>query len=129
MPTMLAAAGRPIPSRVQGKNRIPDILKKRTEWAEPVFTQNVTQPRIQDGPHQERMVRWKDFKLIVRKLRIAGMPPMDEMYDLSRDPGERENILGRPEFKSKAAELAGMMHAWGRRIGDAAAVELSGRYL
>jgi len=128
MPTMLAAAGRPIPPRVQGKNRIPDILARRTGWSEPVFTQNITQPRIRNGPHDERMVRWKEWKLIVRKLRAEGMPDMDELYDLGADPEERRNLLGRPETKAKTAELAGMLKAWGQRTGDRIAVDLADRY-
>jgi N-acetylglucosamine-6-sulfatase len=128
MPTMLAAAGLPIPARVEGKNRIPEVLQGDTGWKEPIFHQNITQPKIMGGPHDERMVRLRDWKLILRKLRTPRPPNMDELYNLKEDPREQRNQIAEPSMKPKVQELAGLMAAWGKRIGDPLAVEMASRY-
>jgi len=128
MPTMLAAAGLKVPERVEGISRIPRILKRDTGWKEPVFTQNITQPKLMDGPHHERMVRLREWKLILRKLRNPNAPNMDELYDLNADPGERRNRIAEGATKPKTRELAGLMLAWGNKIGDGLAVKLAKRY-
>ncbi|HET8546487.1 MAG TPA: sulfatase-like hydrolase/transferase [Bryobacteraceae bacterium] len=128
MPTMLAAAGLPIPARVEGKNRIQEILSGATAWKEPVFQQNITQPKIMGGPHDERMVRLREWKLILRRLRTPNPPNMDELYNLKEDPREQHNRIAEASLKPKVHELAALMLAWGKRINDPLAVEMASRY-
>lgn len=127
LPTMLEAAGLPVPVRAEGSSRLANIRLKRTGWTDPVFQQNVTQPRIGGGPHDERMVRFKEWKLIVRKFRAEPPPEMRsrrvELFNLSTDPGETQNLAaGQPE---KVREMAGLLRGWGERIGDRLAVEMA----
>ena len=104
MPTMLEAAGLPVPMRVEGISRLANIRLKRTGWTDPVFQQNVTQPRIASGPHDERMVRQREWKLILRKFRAEPPPELRthtaELYNLSNTPVFRtpENDVNEGSF-------------------------------
>ena len=41
-----------------------------------------------------------------------------ELYDLSQDPLEVENLAGRPASRPKMEELAAKIRAWQERTGD-----------
>ncbi len=128
MPMMLEAAGLPIPERLHGKSRMAAIRAGDTGWKEPVFQQNRTQPGIDDGPHDERMVRLGEWKLIVRRYARPRPPESgDELFNLSLDPKEVNNRIAEPEMRAKVRELAGLMLDWGRRINDPVAVQLANR--
>jgi len=127
MPTMLDAAGIAIPAQVQARSRLPQIASGKMDWSEPVFQQNITQPKLMGGPHDERMVRLREWKLILRKFRTAEPPASLAigLYNLSNDPGEQADISLQPESAPKIRELASLMLDWGKRIGDPIAVELA----
>lgn len=128
MPSLLEAAGIAVPDRVEAKSRLAQIRADETGWDEPVFQQNRTQPRIDDGPHFERMVRLGDWKLMLRQARTADLELEDKLFYLPDDPGEERNRIDDPEAAAKRAELAGMIRAWGAGIGDELAVEMASRY-
>ncbi len=128
MPMMLEAAGLPIPERLEGKSRIGEIEAGDLGWKEPVFQQNRTQPGVDDGPHDERMVRFEEWKLIVRRFNRPRMPRMDELYNLEADPGEKTNLIDEPESAEMAGKLAGWLVDWGREINDPVAIQLGKRY-
>jgi choline-sulfatase len=122
MPTILEAAGVPIPSRVQGRSRIREIQTNDLGWKEPVFMENITHTPIADGKIAvERAVRTERWKLILRD------HPRHELYDMQADPGEANDLFARPEYAATIRELAGLIQDWGRRLGDRVAVELAGK--
>ena len=125
MPTILDAAGVPIPSRVQGRSRIPDIQKGDTGWREPVFMENVTGAPIPIGgkPALERAVRTQRWKLILRD------HPRNELYDITADPAEKNDLFLYPDFVPEIKELSRLIHDWGERLDDPVAVELSRKLL
>ncbi|MBM3813975.1 MAG: hypothetical protein FJW20_20285 [Acidimicrobiia bacterium] len=131
MPTMLEAGGIRVPSAVQARSRFRQILDGKLGWSEPVFQQNVTQPKLMGGPHDERMVRMREWKLILRRFRGREAPPAAgiELFSLADDPGEQADQSLQPAARGKIRELAGMMRDWGRRINDPVAVELAGQRL
>jgi len=60
-----------------------------------------------------RMIRTADWKYTRR---IPEGP--DELYDLARDPGERRNLAGVPEYAEKEADLRGRLEAFFDRYAD-----------
>ena len=122
MPTMLAAAGLPIPQRVQGLSRLEEIRHKELGWKAPVFIENITQLKVGDAFAVERAVRTKDWKLILRD------HPNDELYDIAHDPDEKTDLMSRPEQKARIRELAQLIASWGEKTGDPVAVQLAKRY-
>ena len=61
-----------------------------------------------------RMVRTPQWKL-VRHHRANGL---DELYDLTKDPGEERNLYAAPAGKAKKAELQAKLDAWRAAVGD-----------
>lgn len=119
MPTILDAAGIPIPSRVQGRSRIPETLRGDTGWKEPVFIENIPHEPLEGKRVVERAVRTDRWKLILRD------HPRNELYDLVADPGEKNDLFLYPEFAPKIKELARLMQDWGNRLNDQVAVVLT----
>jgi len=122
MPTMLEAAGLPTPERVQGHSRLGEIRRRELGWKGPVFIENITQKEVDGKFAIERAVRTPDWKLILRD------HPKDELYDLAHDPGERTDLLNRPEQKTRVHELARLILQWGEKLDDPVAVRLARRY-
>jgi len=135
MPTVLAAAGLPIPRQVQGRNLLELVRRGRDRWDEPVILQNITQKprnpdqkRAEGEPVIERAVRTERWKLILRTYVPEPDWRMDELYDLERDPGEAQDLFTRPESAARVKELSRMLLNWGRRYQDEVAVRLASRY-
>ncbi len=135
MPTMLAAAGLPVPPGVQGRNLLELIRRRRDRWDEPVILQNITQKPRDPGrkpgegdPVIERAVRTEHWKLILRTFAKEPEWRMDELYNLERDPGETQDLFPRPESAVRVKELSKMLLAWGRRYQDDVAIRLASRY-
>jgi len=128
MPMILEATGIERPQRLEGISRIQEVLAGDLAWKAPVFVQNRTQPGVENGPHDERMVRLRDWKLIVRRFNRPRVPRRDELLNLSSDPLEQTNLIAMPEHQEKLEELASMLLDWGRKIDDPVAVQLGLRY-
>jgi arylsulfatase A-like enzyme len=122
MPTMLEAAGLPIPKRVQGLSRLAEIRGKDLGWKAPVFIENITQLKVGDKFAVERAVRTKDWKLILRD------HPKDELYDIAHDPEEKTDLMSRPDQKARIRELSQLIAGWGEKTGDPVAVQFAKRY-
>lgn len=101
-PTLLAAAGLPVPAAMEGRN--------------------VLQPPTVQWSKQRIFAQYRDALYSIRTPRhklIRGRGGRLELYDLVADPRERRNLAGaRPEL---TAELAAELEAWRTarpRLGD-----------
>ena len=122
MPTILEAAGLPVPTRAQGKSRLSEIRQKNLGWKAPVFLENITQNKIDGAYAVERAVRTETHKLILRD------HPRDEFYNLVDDPSESKDLIAEPALKPRVRELAKLMQDWGQKTGDSVAIKLASRY-
>lgn len=123
MPTILEAAGLPVPARAQGKSRLEEIRNRELGWKAPVFLENITQKKVDGRFATERAVRTKTWKLIFRD------SPRDEAHNIVDDPGETKDLIASPHLKSQVKELAKLIADWGRATKDPLAVKLAGRYI
>ncbi|GAB3700294.1 sulfatase-like hydrolase/transferase [Spirosoma flavus] len=48
--------------------------------------------------------------------------PREELCDTQTDPNEFTNLVNKPAYKAKLAELRGQMDAWLKRVGDKSAL-------
>lgn len=139
-PTLCDLTGTGIPEGVQGRSLLP-ILTGQTYPAEEfasIYAEHGYGGHYFDGteeltPEQEgainngctfdclntwtqcgtaRMVRQGDFKL------VFDMIGNGQLYDISRDPLELENLYGKPEFAQVQAELHATMQKWQMRAAD-----------
>jgi arylsulfatase A-like enzyme len=122
MPTMLEAAGIPIPARVEGLSRIQEIRDRNLGWKAPVFLENITQ-NVVEGKHAiERAVRTPEWKLILRD------HPRDELYNIKSDPDEKNDLFDNPNQRARIQDLAKLIKGWGEKTKDLVAVKLASRY-
>jgi arylsulfatase A-like enzyme len=137
LPTLLQAAGVPVPDRVQGRSFLP-LLRGETEThRDAVFTEKT----FHSYYDPMRGIRTDRYKLIrnfeaaflvevpgdvqlgpiyrteLQRYVSATHPPV-ELYDLEADPWEQENLAGRPEIAAIEAELDRRLWAWMAETGD-----------
>jgi len=101
-PTILEAAGAPIPASMKGLSLLHDPLSGRAIYAESFF------PRIHLG--------WSELRSMLRSKLHAIDAPRGEIYDLARDPREKVNAIDRErrafsELRALARTTAGAFHA------------------
>ncbi|MGH2557729.1 MAG: sulfatase-like hydrolase/transferase [Thermomicrobiales bacterium] len=104
-PTLLAAAGLPAPSEMQGRSLLPLINRQSDEWAEEVFVQ-ISESEV------GRAIRTGRWKYAVAAPdgdggRDAGAERYVEthLYDFASDPYELTNLVGLKSHREVAAHL------------------------
>ena len=111
MPTLLEAAGVPVPASVKGKSVLPMLsdAKAREQW------HNAELIQISESM-TARAIRTREWCYCVADrepaaIRKPGSTVYDEyqMYDQGADPYELTNLAGRKEFRAKADELAAQL--------------------
>lgn len=101
MPTVLALAG--------GEGSADHLFDGKNIW-----------PTLADGdssPHEDILINVEAFRGAIRKgnwklLKIALLPGKTELYDLSKDPGEQNNVA--QQFPDIAAELEARLLAYAK---------------
>jgi hypothetical protein len=127
LPTILEAAGRPVPRSVQGKSMLGLMRGEdeppRTGYAEALSTLDTHAPPTLP-PHQRDLlfaVVTRNWKLIYHR----NEPRNSELYDLIEDPGELRNLAG--ELPAQARLLLDSLEASGamaiRRIDPGAPMD------
>ena len=89
-PTLLAAAGAPLPKNLHGRSLLRllrgEAWQPRTSFLIEHFSDNVF-PRVRNLGYQAvRTERWK-------YIHYLDLPDADELYDLSADPYELHNLI------------------------------------
>lgn len=95
LPTLLTAAGIPIPEGVQGRSFLSLARGVDPNWKDRCFSQ------LHSG-----MVRTPQWKLIDDSLNLSGKL---ELYDMRNDPQEARNLANDPKMRDVVAELSGQM--------------------
>ena len=118
MPTLLDAAGVPVPPSVKGRSLMPILTKPEAREAWP----NKELVQISEAM-TARALRTKDWTYCVidaqgrRSERFSDKYVEYQMYSQAADPFEQVNLAGRQEFRATAtelrAELKKMMEAAG----------------
>ncbi len=109
LPTMLEAAGVPVPGNVEGESLTPLLRGEPAPegWRKLVFGEmNFHSP---DTLKPMRSVRDDRYKLIV------NLPPLEEgreFYDLETDPMEFKNLAGQPAQAENEARLTRELQKW-----------------
>ncbi len=91
-PTILDAAGLPIPNRMQGRSLKPAVFGTASSWRGDWFYEHhLVWPRI---PMSEgvRRSRWKYVRF------TSETPAYEQLFDLELDPYERQDILHTPDI-------------------------------
>ncbi|WP_049560612.1 sulfatase-like hydrolase/transferase [Nonomuraea sp. SBT364] len=119
-PTLLDAAGLPVPPDMQGRSFLPLLRDSRAEWPDEVFFQ-VSESEMGRGI---RTPRWKYYAVAegADPWHEAASPRYREqaLYDLDSDPHELVNLAGLRSHLKESAELRERLL---RRIAEAGEAE------
>jgi arylsulfatase A-like enzyme len=107
-PTLLAAAGIPVPPQMQGRSLLPRLANASVPWRDDIF--------VQISEHQTaralRTQRWKYCVSVQgedasRAVESPGWPTYaeDSLYDLANDPHELVNLAGLAAHARVAGQL------------------------
>ncbi|MFI6705190.1 sulfatase-like hydrolase/transferase [Nonomuraea sp. NPDC050478] len=119
-PTLLEAAGLPVPEEMQGRSFLPLLRDARADWPEEVFFQ-VSESEVGRGIRTER---WK-YYVVAEDAdgwhdRAAPRYREQALYDLASDPHELVNLAG---LRSHVKEAAGLRERLARRMAAAGETE------
>lgn len=104
LPTLCDVLGVPVPQGVEGHSLRPLWEGKTQQVRDSVFL-----PFL----NLQRAVRDQRWKLIVYR-KIGHM----QLFDLQADPGERHNLIDRPEHAEQVQRLLALMKRWQAAVGD-----------
>ena len=119
-PTLLEMTGLGVPDNlvVRGRSLVPLLRGQATSWDDTLFGQY-------DMHHYQvarmRMIRTPEWKL-VRHFEPGGA---DELYHLSEDPGETQNLadVSAPATRAARDGLAQRLEGWLAHVGDKSVLE------
>ena len=99
-PTLLDAAGLPVPEAMQGRSVVPLAAHRSTEWPGDVFVQ-ISESQV---GRCIRTRRWK-YSVVAPELSGWQVPASDSyteeyLYDLEADPYELHNLIGYDAYDS-----------------------------
>jgi arylsulfatase A-like enzyme len=115
-PTLLELAGVPVPANMQGQSMVKLAKGKADNWRKDWLYEYYEYPASQKvRPH--RGVRTERYKLI----HYYMTPEEFELYDLQSDPGEKQNLYGKPEHAALTQQLKNRIAELRKETGDAAA--------
>ena len=113
-PTILDLAGAKIPMSMHGRSMVPLFQDPKAAWRTDWLYEYYEYP----GPHSVRAnrgIRTERWKLIHY---YDQTPAEFELYDLEKDPGERENLYGRKEHAELTRKLLARIQELRQETGD-----------
>jgi arylsulfatase A-like enzyme len=112
-PTLLDLAGVPIPKEMQGRSWVPLFKDAKAEFRKDWLYEYYEYPDSHKvRPH--RGVRTEQWKLI----HYYQEPEEFELYDLEKDPWEKENLYGKAEHAEHAKQLKQRLEELRKETGD-----------
>jgi arylsulfatase A-like enzyme len=104
-PTLLDAAGIPVPEPMQGRSIVPLVRREAVEWPEEVYVQ-ISESQVARAIRTER---WK-YAVHAPQLDPNAVPQAEQyeelfLYDLKADPYELTNLIGMASFQEVTAKL------------------------
>jgi arylsulfatase A-like enzyme len=110
-PTLIAAAGLPVPAVMQGRDLSPLYLKTRPPaWRDEFFYEHPT-VTSKDRIPSSRAVMRKDWKYV-------EWPEFrhQQLFDLKNDPGELHNLAEDPAHATQQKKMRQQLNAWRQRV-------------
>jgi arylsulfatase A-like enzyme len=117
-PTMLAAAGVPVPKEMQGQSMLPIIKNNKAKWRNQLYYHYYENTVHSVSPHFG--VKGIRYKLIRFYERVNGW----ELYDLQQDPKEMKNLYGQKGYDKITEQLKKQLNQLIEQYNDTEAKEI-----
>ncbi len=99
-PTLLALAGLPVPARMQGRSLVPLLTDARPAgWRTQFYYEEDFLPARIPPSRGVRTENWAYIEWTGEK------PPVEQLFDVQKDPLEGNDLARVPEFAQKLAQL------------------------
>ena len=137
LPTFLEIVGHPVPDKVQGRSLLALLQRPNVPARQCIFAEKSWHGNEYDPMRCIRTERYKYIRnfaegwLYQMPLDIKMVPsgrvmesarrkprPMTELYDLSTDPGEINNLSGSPDYAKIQSKLSKRLGQWMAETGD-----------
>lgn len=115
-PTVMHAAGLQTPDYMDGESFLQLPNNPEMKWREYFLYVYYWEKNFPQSPTQFAL-RGDRFKYIT----YYGLWDVDELYDLTTDPGETKNLINHPDYKSVAKEYEDKLYAM---LGDAGGMDI-----
>ncbi|MBI3003894.1 MAG: sulfatase [Ignavibacteriales bacterium] len=106
-PTMLDAAGLPVPEQMQGTSFVELLQGKVIPWRDAVFYAYYWERPYPQTPTMFG-IRTSKHKYIT----YHGIWDIDELYDIEQDPGETKNLINSKEHQELIVSLRAKVFDW-----------------
>lgn len=113
MPTLLELAEVEAPKHLEGRSFVKAGTTGDPTWRKEWLYEYFEYP-AGEAVRPHRMIRTDTMKYV----HYFADPQEYEMYDLAKDPGERDNLAGKPQFASVQTDLAARLEALRKQTGD-----------
>jgi arylsulfatase A-like enzyme len=114
LPTLCEMAGVPLPSQgIQGRSLTKLVAGTEPDWKELAFAER--------GSSMVRTAQYKFIKNAKKNERRGGGAA--ELYDLTKDPLETNNLADDPAHAATLQELAARLEAWQKAIPPVPVIE------
>jgi arylsulfatase A-like enzyme len=118
-PTLLDAAGLPIPDTMEGRSILPLLDGEDADWPQEVFIQ-ISESQV---GRALRTKRWK-YSVFAPEQDGWSQPNADRyveeyLYDLDADPYELDNLIGLKAYESVTKDLRARLMAEMEKAGEA----------
>ncbi|MDH3673838.1 MAG: sulfatase-like hydrolase/transferase [Gammaproteobacteria bacterium] len=140
-PTMLAAANINTKSRIMeiitgrigspfhGRDLIAEVTSGNDDWRVPVFMQNIPEAAIENSWFDERAMRFRQWKLVLRAFDADPRARNNAFFDLARDPGETDNLYYQADFQVQLEAQLELMLKHAEDLQDSLSIRLATREL
>lgn len=112
-PTLLEAAGVPVPSWMHGRSMVPLLEQKTTGWRDAILYEYYEYP-AEHCVRKNRGIRTDRWKLI----HFWEQPEEWELYDLQNDPDETNNLASVRAHAGTVADLKRRLQRLREEVGD-----------
>lgn len=118
MPTVLKAAGLPVPQNLAGRSLMPLFQGDTANWRGILYGEYTSHERKWTYFKPSRCVRGRRYKYILKLLPQESNPSGEELYDLYADPYEFNNLAGIPEHQDQKDSLSRGLFEWRQQTAD-----------
>ena len=117
-PTMLEAAGMPVPESISGNSFLDLMRSNQSGRIDPERDFVMTGNEWHTQPKTYRTIRDERYAYIVKYPNAERPELIEELYDLENDYWQEQNLIHNPEYAAIKERLKAKMHSHGRETGD-----------